>query len=113
MITSAHIKTVREGLGLTAAELAEALETTERSVFNWEAGSSSPRRTTLAKLEQLQDQAAAEVAEHLEIFTAEGKHVQPVLVIEGPWAGWQRAIAFRVLQSLPDLQIVEADHDQA
>lgn len=109
MTTPTTIKTIREGLGLTAAELAQALGVTERSVFAWEAGDTKPRAKVMAKLDALQDEAAAEVAEHVATFTAEGSTVPAVMTIEAERPGWQRAIAFRVMQVVPELVVIEAD----
>lgn len=105
----ATFRTIRQGLGLSTEEIAEALGASKRSVENWEAGRVSPRASTLQDLAELQRAAAEEVAHHIEVFTAEAKPVAPVMFIESERAGWQRAIAFRVMQAVPELQVIEED----
>lgn len=105
----ATFRTIRQGLGLSTEEIAEALGASKRSVENWEAGRVSPRAATLQALTELQRTADEEVAHHIETFTAEAKSVEPVMVIEAERAEWQRAIAFRVMQAVPELQVIEDD----
>lgn len=113
MNVATQIKTIREGLGLSTGELAAALETSKRSVEHWESGRVSPREGTWQMLDELRQQAAEEVAEHITLFTAEGKtsseHVPPMLLIEGERRGWQRAVAFRVMQAVPHLRVLDVE----
>jgi len=55
-------KSLRQRLGLTAAEIGTLLETTAPTVYNWEAGNSIPREPQLIKLVQLRGLGKREVA---------------------------------------------------
>lgn len=113
-LTREEFRAIREGLGLTAVWLAEHLDINTRTVERWEAGTSTVPAFAAEALEQLQATAAEHVAEHVETFRAHtSRGLPPVIAIEPEsdevWPErWQRAIAFRVRQQVPELRIVEA-----
>jgi transcriptional regulator with XRE-family HTH domain len=47
------VRQAREELGLSQAELAEAVGVTTRTIQNWEAGASSPKRPQVKAIERL------------------------------------------------------------
>lgn len=111
-MTQAEFRTIREGLGLTAAWLAEHLDINTRTIERWEAGTSGVPEFAVEAMAQLEATAATHVGEHIETFRDAG--VLAVLTIEpesdeNVWPErWQRAIAFRVRQEIPLLRIVES-----
>ncbi len=110
-LTAAEVRTVREGLGVTAEWLAEHLGIQPRTVQRWEAGHSPVAEFAADELLMLEAQAAEQVTAHIEAFT--GARAPAVLAIDdsGPdsWpAGWQRRVAFRVRQQIDGLRIVDA-----
>lgn len=110
-LTAAEVRTLREGLGVTADWLAEHLSIQTRTVQRWEAGHSPIAEFAADELLLLEAQAAEQVTAHVEAFT--GARAPAVLTVgdtaEGSWpAGWQRRIAFRVRQQVPGLRIVDA-----
>lgn len=111
-LTAAEVRTIREGLGVTAEWLADHLGIQTRTVQRWEAGHTRIAAFAADELALLEAQAAEQVAAHVEAFT--GARVPAVLAIDdtGPdaWpAGWQRRIAFRVRQEVPGLRILADD----
>lgn len=57
MVTPAHIKKIRESLGLNPTELAARLGVCENSVRRWEIGLNRPRGSSLKLLQQLAHEA--------------------------------------------------------
>ena len=55
-------KSLRQRLGLTAAEIGTLLDTTAPTIYNWEAGNSTPREPQLLKLVKLRGLGKREVA---------------------------------------------------
>lgn len=111
-LTAAEVRTIREGLGVTAEWLADHLGIQTRTVQRWEAGHTRIADFAVDELALLQIQAGEQVAAHVDAFT--GSTAPAVLAIDdtGPdaWpAGWQRRIAFRVRQEIPGLRIIGDD----
>lgn len=109
-LTAAEVRTIREGLGVTADWLADHLGIQIRTVQRWEAGQNTIKPFAVEALLTLEGQAAEQVAEHVAALT--GTKLPPVLAVEDTcspdWpAGWQRMIAFRVRQEIPGLRIVD------
>lgn len=55
-------KSLRQRLGLTAAEIGTLLDTSAPTIYNWEAGNSTPREPQLIKLVQLRGLGKREVS---------------------------------------------------
>lgn len=111
-LTGAEVRTIREGLGVTAEWLADHLGIQTRTVQRWESGHNAVAEFAADELLLLEQQAADQVGAHVEAFT--GAQVPPVLAIDDShpdsWpAGWQRRIAFRVRQEVPGLRILADD----
>lgn len=114
ILTAAEVRTLREGLGLTADWLADHLGIQTRTVQRWEAGHNAVAEFAADELLLLEAQAAEQVTAHVEAFT--GTRVPAVLAIDDTapdcWpAGWQRRIAFRVRQQVPGLRIIANDEE--
>lgn len=56
-LTPAYLRTLREALGLTQKELAEAVGVDKMTVSRWERGEFGPRRGALVQLERLRKAA--------------------------------------------------------
>lgn len=111
-LTGAEVRTIREGLGVTAEWLADHLGIQTRTVQRWEAGQNQIAEFAADELLMLEAQVAEQVAAHVEAFT--GARAPAVLAIddtaEDSWpAGWQRRVAFRVRQQVPGLRIIGDD----
>lgn len=63
-------KTLRQRLGLTAAEMGKLLEVSAQSIYSWEAGNSSPRKQQLARIAMLRKMGKREVDAILEKIAA-------------------------------------------
>lgn len=111
-LTAAEVRTLREGLGVTAEWLADHLDVQTRTVQRWESGANAIKPFAVDALLMLESQASDQVAEH--VAALRGSRLPPVLVVEdgqdvADWPpGWQRMIAFRVRQELTGLRIVDA-----
>lgn len=110
VLSAAEVRTLREGLGVTADWLADHLDVQTRTVQRWESGANAIKQFAVDALLMLESQAADQVAEHVNAMA--GSQLPPVLAIEdtghADWpAGWQRMIAFRVRQAVPGLRIVD------
>jgi DNA-binding transcriptional regulator YiaG len=62
--------TLRKRLGLTAAEIGQLLAVSAQTIYNWEAGNSSPREKQLAHVVSLRKMGKREVAAALEKLAA-------------------------------------------
>ena len=108
-MTAAEFRAIRTGLGVTSQWIADHVGVRERAVKRWESGEHAIKPAIVEAILLLEAQAADQVAEHI---AAMGGHPRPVLMIEDDgsvdtWpAGWQRQVAFRVRQALPDLRII-------
>lgn len=60
--TAKGFKTLRQRLGLTAAEIGILLDVSAQTVYNWEAGSSSPRKQQLARIVMLRGMGKREIS---------------------------------------------------
>jgi DNA-binding transcriptional regulator YiaG len=58
--------TLRQRLGLSAAEMGKLLEVTGQSIYSWEAGNSSPRKPQLVRIAMLRKMGKREVGAILE-----------------------------------------------
>lgn len=113
-LTPAELRAIRAGLGLTAEWLADHVGVRVRAVQRWESGVSPIREGIVDAVLLLEQQAAEQVAEEVEVLRSQRPGLPPVLAIEdggpGDWpAGWQRQIAFRVRQQVPGMRIVDVD----
>jgi len=112
-LTAAEVRTIREGLGVTAEWFAAQIGVTPRTVQRWESGESEIKPSAAEAILTLEADAAEQVAVHLAAFTS-SRSMPPVLVVEDmgrvdDWPpGWLRMVAFRVRQRLPGLRIVDA-----
>ena len=59
-------KTLRQRLGLSAAEMGKLLEVTGQSIYSWEAGHSIPRKPQLVRIAMLRKMGKREVGAILE-----------------------------------------------
>lgn len=105
-MNSVEFRLTREGLGLTGEWIADRLGINPRTVERWEAGSSAIPTFAIEAMIELSARATEEVAHHLEALAG---HARPAIVIfDGPEdmpARWQRAVAFRVRQALPEVRV--------
>lgn len=114
--TTAYPQIAREGLGLSVDELAARLQIDPQRVRQWEAGGPGPTLHQHQQLDQLLTAAADEVWEHVSRLTPDPEDavdlpIPAVMILDdvdetGAEHGWQRAIAFRVLQAVPHLEIL-------
>lgn len=65
------LKSHREKLGLSAAEYGALAGVSAQSIYNWEAGKSTPRQTQVAALAELRGMGKREAAKRLEGAAAE------------------------------------------
>lgn len=115
-LTGAEVRTIREGLGVTAEWLAYHLGIQPRTIQRWEAGRNAIAEFAADELLLLEAQAAEQVADHVEAFT--DAEVPLVLVIDDTvddsWpASWQRRIAFRVRQQVHGLRVLAPNDEIA
>lgn len=59
--TAKGFKTLRQRLGLTAGEIGRLLEVSAPTIYNWEAGNSSPREQQMARIVVLRKMGKREV----------------------------------------------------
>jgi DNA-binding transcriptional regulator YiaG len=64
--TAKGFKTIRQRLGLTAAEIGILLDVSAQSIYSWEAGNSSPRKPQLVRIAMLRGMGKREVSAILE-----------------------------------------------
>lgn len=67
------VRSLRKRLGLSAAQLAKLLNVSEQSVYNWEAGKTTPRKEQLASIVRLRSIGKREAHASLTSNAAEGK----------------------------------------
>ncbi len=67
-ITAKGFKTLRQRLGLTAAEIGTFLDVTPQTIYNWEAGNASPRAQQMARIVVLRGMGKREVQALLQSF---------------------------------------------
>lgn len=67
-ITAKGFKSLRQRLGLTAAEIGTFLDVTPQTVYNWEAGNASPRAQQMARIVVLREMGKREVHALLQNF---------------------------------------------
>jgi transcriptional regulator with XRE-family HTH domain len=100
-ISAAQIAATRHLIGLSQAELADALGVNRHAVKDWESGRFAARPGVIADLAALRaehDAELAELAEHAERAEVE--------VPDGPRSrGWYLALAARLLDRLPAARI--------
>lgn len=65
------LKSHREKLGLSAAEYGQLAGVSAQSIYNWEAGKSTPRQAQIAALAELRGMGKREAAKRLEAAAAE------------------------------------------
>ena len=93
-MTAAHIAATRHLIGLSQAELAEALGVGRHAVKDWESGRFAARAGVIADLAELRAEHDAELAELVAV--AEGAEL--VVVPSGPRPrGWYLALASRLI----------------
>jgi DNA-binding transcriptional regulator YiaG len=68
--TAKGFKSLRKRLGLTAAEIGHLLDVSVPTIYNWEAGNSSPREKQLVKIVMLRGMGKREVETILEQLAA-------------------------------------------
>lgn len=99
--TAAQIAASRHLIGLSQAELAEALSVNRHAVKDWESGRFVARPGVVSDLAALRAEHDAELEEMI-AGAAQG----PVEVPSGPKArGWYLALGARLLDRLPTAQI--------
>lgn len=113
MMPPAHLRAVREGLGLQVDWLADHLQVDPRTVHRWERGISRVPAKVEAALATLQQAQADMIAEHVEIFEGASSPLPPMLDIASidsrDWpSGWLARVAFGVLQHVPDLVVIDS-----
>lgn len=108
-MNNAELRVVREGLGLSVTDMAEHFGVNPRTVRSWESGRDSVPPWVAEGMGLLEAVAKDEV--DLQIATLQGSSF-PLIALDfeedSKPAGWQRAIAFRVRESLPSLQVVDS-----
>lgn len=67
-ITAKGFKSLRHRLGLTAAEIGTFLDVTAQTIYNWEAGVSSPRAQQMARIVVLRGMGKREIQALLQSF---------------------------------------------
>ena len=98
-MNGATLRTIREGLGVTAEWLADFCGVQLRSVQRWEAGDRRVPAGVAEAVETLRAQQDSEVAQQLRAL----RGVPSPRMLAS--SGWQRAVAFRVITELPDLVV--------
>jgi DNA-binding transcriptional regulator YiaG len=67
-ITAKGFKSLRQRLGLTAAEIGTFLDVTAQTIYNWEAGNASPRAQQMSRIAVLRGMGKREVQALLQEF---------------------------------------------
>ncbi|MBP8880670.1 MAG: helix-turn-helix transcriptional regulator [Dermatophilaceae bacterium] len=106
-MNAATFKAIREGLGLTARDVSERLDINPRTVDRWEAGHSPIPSFAADAIEEWEALAADTVNAWVEAMHGD-QHPTVVLTTgdEDEPRRWQRAIAFRVRQQVPNVAIM-------
>lgn len=107
-MTPAQIAATRHLIGLSQAELADALNVNRHAVKDWESGRFAARVGVIADLAALRAEHDAELAE----LVAHAKDSE-VEVPSGPRSrGWYLALAARLVDRLPSARVVWAEADR-
>jgi transcriptional regulator with XRE-family HTH domain len=109
-MTGAEIAAARHLIGLSQAELAEALSVGRHAVKDWESGRFTARPGVVTELRALLDTHTAEV-DRLQVAAADGV---PIHLPRGPRPpGWYLALGARVLDRDPGAMLEWQDAEGA
>lgn len=122
-MTGTTLRTIREGMGLTASSLAQYLQVQTRTVQRWEAGERGITKAYSNEILELRNRFY-DIAKILAAQTTlpndhpakldesgllDSAHpLQIVLTDDSMPAGWHRALGWHVMESIPNLQLATA-----
>lgn len=106
-ITAAQIAATRHLIGLSQAELADALSVNRHAVKDWESGRFAARPGVIADLMALRAEHDAELTE----LTEQAERAEVELPSGPKSRGWYLALAARLLDRLPAARIAWAAAD--